>query len=190
MRVTAKRAYYAEGVCVSKRAAQLKTILVAKWEVPVSKRERLQKRVVTQSLLFVRGTTVFRAMVISPRETPTFRASTFCASQVSHRESTHIPRTSVLPKVHTRRPQGFGNLPMSRPGLGKLPTRTTIDVFPVVSGVFTPNYTQLGWVSPYGYETSPPRSGLYDNYGMRPAEIGPQITLFTTQITSAPFPCC
>ena len=36
-----------ECVCVSKWAAQLKTILVAKWEVPVSKRERLPKRVVT-----------------------------------------------------------------------------------------------------------------------------------------------
>ena len=34
-------------VWVSKWAAQLKTILVAKWEVPVSKRERLPKRVVT-----------------------------------------------------------------------------------------------------------------------------------------------
>ena len=34
---------------VSKWASQLKTILVAKWEVPVSKRERLPKRVVTQS---------------------------------------------------------------------------------------------------------------------------------------------
>ena len=37
----------AECVWVSKWAAQLKTILVAKWEVPVSKRERLPKRVVT-----------------------------------------------------------------------------------------------------------------------------------------------
>ena len=38
-------------VWVSKWAAQLKTILVAKWEVPVSKRERLPKRVVTVSSL-------------------------------------------------------------------------------------------------------------------------------------------
>ena len=36
-----------ECVWVSKWAAQLKTIMVAKWEVPVSKRERLPKRVVT-----------------------------------------------------------------------------------------------------------------------------------------------
>ena len=40
----------AECVWVSKWAAQLKTILVAKWEVPVSKRERLSKRVVTRTL--------------------------------------------------------------------------------------------------------------------------------------------
>ena len=40
-----------ECVWVSKWAAQLKTILVAKWEVPVSKRERLPKRVVTPPLL-------------------------------------------------------------------------------------------------------------------------------------------
>ena len=33
-----------ECVWVSKWAAQLKTIMVAKWEVPVSKRERLPKR--------------------------------------------------------------------------------------------------------------------------------------------------
>ena len=37
-----------EYVWVSKWAAQLKTILVAKWEVPVSKRERLPKWVVTK----------------------------------------------------------------------------------------------------------------------------------------------
>ena len=36
-----------ECVWVCKWAAQIKTILVAKWEVPVSKRERLPKRVVT-----------------------------------------------------------------------------------------------------------------------------------------------
>ena len=40
-----------ECVWVSKCAAQLKTILVAKWEVPVSKWERLPKRVAT-ALLF------------------------------------------------------------------------------------------------------------------------------------------
>ena len=42
-----------ECVWVSKWAAQLKTILVAKWEVPVSKPERLPKRVVT-TILFQR----------------------------------------------------------------------------------------------------------------------------------------
>ena len=38
---------------VSKWASQLKTILVAKWEVPVSKRESLPKRVVTHTLPIV-----------------------------------------------------------------------------------------------------------------------------------------
>ena len=42
-----------ECVWVSKWAAQLKTILDAKWEVPVSKRERLPKRVVTVSNAFL-----------------------------------------------------------------------------------------------------------------------------------------
>ena len=39
-----------ECVWVSKWAAQHKTILVAKWEVPVSKSERLQKRGVTLAI--------------------------------------------------------------------------------------------------------------------------------------------
>ena len=51
--------------------------------------------------MFVRGTTVFRALVLSPGETPTFRASTFRALQISPGESTHIPRTSISPEVHT-----------------------------------------------------------------------------------------
>ena len=37
---------------------------------------------------------------------------------------------------------------------------TTITVFPVVSVLFCPNITQLGRISPYDYEVSPPRSGL------------------------------
>ena len=55
---------------------------------------------------------------------------------------------------HPRRPQGFGNLPISWPGLGKLPTRQSM------SSLWSPGclllITQLGRVSPYGYEASPP----------------------------------
>ena len=84
--------------------------------------------------MFVRGTTVFRTMVLSPGETPTFRAPL------------------------SRRPQGFGNLPISRPGLGKLPTRQSM------SSLWSPECllqnSQLGRVSPYGYEASPPLTGL------------------------------
>ena len=55
---SATKSLCGECVWVSKWAAQLKTILVAKWEVPVSKRERLPKRVVTCSLLLHCGCVV------------------------------------------------------------------------------------------------------------------------------------
>ena len=90
-----------------------------------------------------------------------------------HPHSAHLCLARI---PHPRRSQGFGNLPISRPGLGKLPTRQS------VSSLWSPEClllnTQLGRVSPYGYEASPPRSGL--KYGVRPVETGPQITLFPT----------
>ena len=90
----------------------------------------------------------------------------------THFPRNYFPRTSGLARgkhphsahlcltrnPHPRRPQGFGNLPISRPGLGKLSTRQSI------SSLWSPGYllliTQLGQVSPYGYEASPPQSGL------------------------------
>ena len=72
-----------------------------------------------------------------------------------HPHSAHL---CLARSPHPRRPQGFGNLHISRPGLGKLPTRQSM------SSLWSPGclllIIQLGRVSPYGYETSPPRSGL------------------------------
>ena len=72
-----------------------------------------------------------------------------------HPHSAHLCRAR---SPHPRRPQGFGNLPISRPGLGKLPTRQSM------SSLWCPGclllITQLWRVSPYGYEASPPLSGL------------------------------
>ena len=93
--------------------------------------------------MFVRGTTVFRALVLSPGETPTFSAHLYLARS-----------------PHLRRPQGFWNLPMSRPGLGKLPTPTRQSVSSLWSPECLLPNSQIGRVSPYSYEASPPLSGL------------------------------
>ena len=72
-----------------------------------------------------------------------------------HPHSAHL---CLARSPHPRRPHGFGNLPISRPDLGKLPTRQSM------SSLWSPGclllITQLGRVSPYGYEASPPPSGL------------------------------
>ena len=72
-----------------------------------------------------------------------------------HPHSAHL---CLARSQHPRRSQGFGNLPISRPGLGKLPTRQSM------SSLWSPwcllLITQLGRVSPYDYDASPPRSGL------------------------------
>ena len=123
------------------------------------------------------------------------------------RENTHVPRiyfprTSGLARgkhphsvhlymylarsPHLRRPQGFGNLPISRPGLGKLPTRQSM------SSLWSPECllpnSQLGRGS---LTVMRPRLHYPDSdkYGMRPAETDPQITLYTTYINSTTFPC-
>ena len=104
-----------------------------------------------------------------PGKAPTFRAPLYLARS-----------------PHIRRPQGFGNLPISQPGLGKFPTRQ------LVSSLWSPECllpnSQLGRVSPYSYEASPPLSGLL--YGIWPSETGPQITLYPTYIHSTTFPWC
>ena len=78
-----------------------------------------------------------------------------CVARGKHPHSAHL---CLARSPHPRRPQGFGNLPISRPGLGKLPTRQSM------SSLWFPRclllITQLGRVSPYGYEASPPQSGL------------------------------
>ena len=69
-----------------------------------------------------------------------------------HPHSTHL---YLARGPHLRRPQGFGNLPISRPGLGKLPTRQSVSS--LSPECLLPN-SQLGRVSPYSYEASPPQT--------------------------------
>ena len=71
-----------------------------------------------------------------------------------HPHSAHLCLTR---SPHLRRPHGFGNRPISRPGVGKLPTRQSMSSL-WSPGCLLPN-SQLGWVSPYGDEVSPPLSG-------------------------------
>ena len=84
---------------------------------------------------FVRGTPIFRATQVSPGETPTFRAPGVSPGETP---------TFRAPQSRPRRPQGFGSLPISRPGLGETPY-TTVDVFPMDSVLFNPIYP--AWAS-------------------------------------------
>ena len=130
--------------------------------------------------MFVRGTTVFRALVLSPGETPTFRAFTFRALQISPGESTHIPRTSNTPPSATR----LREPPYMPVWLRETPY-ATIGVFPVVFGVFTTKFTA--------------RAGIPLQFNMRPRLHYPdsdnyggwaQITLYATDFHSTTFLCC
>ena len=80
---------------------------------------------------------------------------TWCLARGKHPHSAHL---DLARSQHPRRPQGFESLPISRPGFRKLPTRQSM------SPMWSPHclilITQLGRVSPYDYEVSPPRSGL------------------------------
>ena len=80
---------------------------------------------------------------------------TWCLARGKHLHSAHL---SLARSQHPRQPQGFGSLPTSRHGLRKLPTRQSI------SSLWSPYHfilcTQLGRVSPSGYEVPPPHSGL------------------------------
>ena len=86
------------------------------------------------------------------RGTPVFHAH-----PVSPGGNTHFPRTSSLARSQST--TGFREPPISRPGLRKPPTRQS------VSSLWSPYRsilcTQLGRVSPYGYEVPTPHSGLY-----------------------------
>ena len=107
--------------------------------------------------MFVRGITIFHSKVLAPGETPTFRAlpRTSGLARGKHPHSVHF-RLARSP--HPRRPQGFGNLPKSRPGFREIPY-ATIGVIPVVLRGFVPKYPARAGV-PYDYEASPPLSGL------------------------------
>ena len=80
---------------------------------------------------------------------------TWCLARGKHPHSAHL---SLARSQHPRQLQGFGSLPTSRPGLGKLPTRQSM------SFLWSPYHfilcTQLGRVSLSGYEVPPPHSGL------------------------------
>ena len=102
---------------------------------------------------------------------------------------THIPRTSVSPEENTHfprtshshymwRPQGFGSLPNSRPGVGKLPTRQLQSSLPSTSLVLL--YTQLGRVSLIVIR-SHPHTPDSNTHCVRPAGTGSQ-SLFISVI--------
>ena len=95
-----------------------------------------------KQLLFVRGITVSRAK--GPGKD--LLSVHFRAPQVSPRESTHIPRTSVSPEVHT--PVGHtvsGTSPKASLASGKFPTRQSVSSR-CPTGCLLLN-TQLGQVS-------------------------------------------
>ena len=109
----------------------------------------------THNIRLARGNAVFHASIVASGETPTFRAScvwpgvtpTFCALQ--SRRKKH-PLSAHLTHHYVWRLQGFGILPNCRPGVGKLPTRLIQSSLRSTSLVLL--HTQLGRVSPYGYE--------------------------------------
>ena len=95
-------------------------------------------------------------MVLSPGETPTFRASTFHALQVSPGESPQCREPLSRPKSTPPLAIGFREPPY-KPGLGKLSTRQSMSSL-WSTECLLPN-SQLGRVSLYGDEDSPPLSG-------------------------------
>ena len=79
-------------------------------------------------------------------------------SDLSRGKHPHSAHLYLARSPHLRQPQGFGYLPISRPGLGKLPTRQSVSSLWSLECLL-PN-SQLGRVSPYSYEASPPLFGL------------------------------
>ena len=131
--------------------------------------------------MFVQGTTVFRSGTLIWRNTHFPRIYFPRTSGLARGKHPHSAHLYLARSPHLRRPQGFGNLPISRPGFGKLPTRQS------VSSLWSPECllpnSQLGRVSPYSYEASPPLSRqLQDNF---------QLGLLTsrTQDRLTTFPC-
>ena len=89
-----------------------------------------------------------------PGETPTFRAP-----GVSPGENTHIPRTSSLARSQSPTSiTGVSGAPY-QPGLRKPPAQQSMSsLWYRCRSILC---TQLGRVSPYGYQVPPPHSGLY-----------------------------
>ena len=111
----------------------------------------------TATIHLVRGTNVFRATIVSPGETPTFLAS--CVS--SGVTPTFRALQSCLRKTPTFRAPHPATMCGGRRAVWLWETPyTTISVFPAVHITGTSLY-QLGRVSPYDYEVSPPHSGLH-----------------------------
>ena len=61
---------------------------------------------------------------------------TWCLARGKHPHSAHL---SLARSQHPRQPQGFGSLPTSRPGLGKLPTRQSM------SSLWSPYHFRAGF---------------------------------------------
>ena len=102
-----------------------------------------------QQVMFVRRTIVFRYGNLARGNTH-FRRTCFPRySGLARGKHPHSAHLCLARSPHPRRPQGFGNLPISWPGFGKLPTRQS------VSSLWSPGclllITQLGRVSPYCY---------------------------------------
>ena len=104
-----------------------------------------------------------------PGKAPTFRA--------------HQSRPKSTPTSATR----FREPPYKPAWLRETPY-TTIDVFPVVSVGLDPNYPARADIPLRWWGLASTIRTLTNS--MRPAETGPQITLFTTQIISTLLPCC
>ena len=109
-------------------------------------------------LMFVRRITVFRDKGTLARGKHPL-STLFRAPQVSPGESTHISRTSVSPEVDTLFGHRVsGTSPKAGLVSGKFPTRQRCLPCGPTGCLFL--NIQLGRVSPYEYESSPPLFGL------------------------------
>ena len=129
----------------------------------------------------VRGTPVFRATTVSPGGN-TYFPRIWCLARGKHPHSAHL---SLARSEHPLRPQGFGSLPISRPGLGETPY-TTRTFFPADSASVIPLYPGQGGYPLMSRRSHPhvPDSSLC---GVSPAGTGSQITLNQNRSLALPF---
>ena len=107
--------------------------------------------------MFVQGITVFRAKgTLARGNTHFLRSSAHLRSRPG--KAPTFRALPSRPKSTPRRPQGFGNPPKAGVASGKFPTRQRCLPCGPTGCLFL--NTQLGRVSPYEYEASPPLSGL------------------------------